>query len=151
MYLGVEYGETKTLLLEKMYVDSNESNTDDKVCEPSPKRVCHSVFADILTHDAPSRMVSSKQKAVEKELEQYLGEPKEADDADVHYYWSTKEKVFPNLFQLAKQYLTILASSAPVERLFSQAGRIITPERGKLSDENFLKLMNIRSNMHFIA
>ena len=43
-------------------------------------------------------------------------------------------------------YLSVPASSAPVERLFSIAGKVFRPERCRLTDKNFETLMFIRSN-----
>ena len=43
---------------------------------------------------------------------------------------------------------TLLPSSAPVERLFSYAGQINNPKRGRLSDLNFRNLVILKSNSH---
>ncbi len=60
-------------------------------------------------------------------------------------FWRTYEKVFPSLARLAKKYLSIQASSAAVERMFSISGHIFSLKRRRLgyiffSDLVFLKL-----------
>ncbi|CAG2247836.1 unnamed protein product [Mytilus edulis] len=47
---------------------------------------------------------------------------------------------------LAVQYLAIPATSAPVERLFSTAGKTFRPERCRLADGTFEKLMMVKCN-----
>ncbi|VDI55921.1 two pore calcium channel protein 1 [Mytilus galloprovincialis] len=48
--------------------------------------------------------------------------------------------------KLAVQYLAIPATSAPVERLFSTAGKTFRPERCRLADGTFEKLMMVKCN-----
>ncbi len=42
---------------------------------------------------------------------------------------------------LARKYLALLATSAPVERLFSKAGRIACPNRGGLKPSTIEQLL----------
>lgn len=60
--------------------------------------------------------------------------------------WKGNEKNFPNLFKLARKYLTTTATSSPVERLFSIAELTFRPDRCKLSNDTFETLMVIRHN-----
>ena len=65
------------------------------------------------------------------ELEQYLAEPAETDmDIDVLKYWAAKEKGtdkekgWPALAKMVKQYFAAPASLAGVERVFAAAGKM---------------------------
>ena len=55
---------------------------------------------------------------------------------------------YPALAKLVPLYLCIPASFAPVERLFSIAGKVFRPDRCRLKDKTFEELMFIRCNQH---
>ena len=48
------------------------------------------------------------------------------------------------------KYNTPLPSSAPVERLFSFAGHIFAPKRGKMSDKMFEGLIFLKGNSSYM-
>ena len=63
-------------------------------------------------------------------------------------FWKINAVTYPALAALAKRYLSIPASSGPVERLFSIGGKIFRPDRCRITDDKFEKLMNIKCNSH---
>jgi len=58
-------------------------------------------------------------------------------------------RTYPVVARVFIKYNTSVPSSAPVERLFSQAGLILTPRRIKLSDESFETLPLLKKNKKF--
>ena len=56
-------------------------------------------------------------------------------------------KLYPVVLNMFKRYNTVIPSSAPVERLFSTGGKIMTPYR--LTDETFEQLLILKANSHF--
>jgi len=49
------------------------------------------------------------------------------------------------------QFNTPLPSSAPIERVFSVGGAVLTKKRGRITDENFEKVMLLKCNKLFIT
>ena len=59
------------------------------------------------------------------ELEKYLADAEEPDlDIKVLDWWKAKERLWPNLAKMVKQYFAAPASSAGVERVFWAAGKM---------------------------
>ena len=58
---------------------------------------------------------------------------------------------FPGVRNTYMKYNTPTPSSAPVERLFSLGGLVLTPRRNRLSDRRFEKLLLMRFNHCFIS
>ena len=52
-----------------------------------------------------------------------------------------EQKKFEAISKIVHRYLCIPASSAPVERLFSIAGKVFCPDRCRLTDKTFKTLM----------
>lgn len=55
------------------------------------------------------------------------------------------EKIYPEVSQIAKKYLTVVVTSVPGERLFTEAGQVITKIRNRLSLglTNYLIFLNL--------
>ena len=71
------------------------------------------------------------------EMDMYLADKSREVDCLVKY---------PVVKQLFLKYNTGLPSSAPVERMFSLGGQILTPRRIRLSDDHFEMQLLLRAN-----
>ncbi|XP_045202879.2 zinc finger BED domain-containing protein 4-like [Mercenaria mercenaria] len=100
-------------------------------------------FMDNVRSPARKRHQSGKTTC---EVERYLSEPYIHRNDDSLKYWSSHSKVSPGLAEFASKYLTIPCTSAPVERLFSIAGKIFRPDRCRMNDETFHNLIMIKCN-----
>ena len=84
------------------------------------------------------------------EVDAYLDEPcLDRNDKDILNYWKLIQQKFPHMAQLACQYLALPVTSAPVERLFSVAGKNFKPDLYRLKSTLFEKLMLIKCNSVF--
>jgi hypothetical protein len=61
-------------------------------------------------------------------------------------WWRENHKVYPMLGRLAKIYLSVQAISAPSERIFSAASRMITKQRNRLDPIIAGKLLFVSRN-----
>lgn len=83
----------------------------------------------------------------ETEIAQYLATPRVSEEVSILDWWRANELTFPNLARMARDILCIMPSSVPVERLFSDAGKILRPERCCLKDNTLKMLLSIKSWM----
>ena len=60
----------------------------------------------------------------------------ENDDINLLDFWIRHSGFYPILNKLARRYLGVPATSVPVERLFSEAGELISTKRNSLLLEN---------------
>jgi KRAB domain-containing zinc finger protein len=95
------------------------------------------------------RVTSSEQQKrglCERELGYYKDEPQIEYEANPLSWWEIKQLKYPRLCRLFLQLLCIPATSAPSERVFSLASRILTIKRARLSAATASDLIFLREN-----
>jgi hypothetical protein len=85
-------------------------------------------------------------QAFDSELDSFLGFTITDPNMAPLQWWKLHYRRFPELARLARLYLSIPASSAEVERLFSASGRIITEERARLSERRSQQMLMLKKN-----
>ncbi|XP_066599993.1 uncharacterized protein [Prorops nasuta] len=65
------------------------------------------------------------------EFEQYLSQPRASNNEDILLWWKQHSIQYPIMSQIARDFLSIPATSVPSERLFSKASLIIRKHRNK--------------------
>lgn len=111
-------------------------------CEP-PTKKRRGFFSALI--DVPSQ-APTHLPSIEAEVSDYISQPCLPEAMDPLAFWREHAHKFPSLASIAPGYLSIPASSAPVERLFSIAGKVFRPERCELADSTFETLMFVRCN-----
>ncbi|MBW0565197.1 hypothetical protein O181_104912 [Austropuccinia psidii MF-1] len=109
-----------------MDIIASKSNPDDPFINNIP-----------MISMAPSKMAAKKKNS--NKLEAYLNNIHPSlEDESIMDYWKRQmvNNIFPNLGKIAHKYLAITASSASVESVFSQSGKIKSPWRGSLSSRS---------------
>lgn len=120
---------------------SESTNADEPPLEPPSKKV--KTLFDFMAEPESELHRSSSVGDIEK----YLSSPCQPMEIDPASYWKQNELEYgETLPRMAKEILSIPSSSAPVERLFSIAGKVFTPSRCRLKDSRFEQLMFIRCN-----
>jgi hypothetical protein len=77
------------------------------------------------------------------EINAYLNDPMQVRFS---VYW--KNSQFSHLKMIVKRVFSVQASSAPIERVFSQAGVIMSPRRTLMLEEVFRSLVFLHVNQH---
>ncbi len=81
----------------------------------------------------------------EREVNLYFAEPLLPRDEDPFKWWQTEKRKFKQLSRLVPKYLVVPGTSVPSERVFSQAGNVLTKKRACLNDENVCMLVCLGS------
>ena len=84
-------------------------------------------------------------EAVDIEISQYLRRPVSPRTVNPFEEWISMKPNYPHIYEMAMEYLPILATSVPSERLFSKAGQIITKQRNRLSGKHLNMLLFLSS------
>ena len=123
---------------------TNEQPTqqEEQNNEPPAKKT-KTLFSFI---DMPSQSQSDANKSTSEELDAYLQSERVSMTTNPLQFWKENESRYSSLAKIAREVLGVPSSSAAVERLFSTAGKIFSPERCRLTDNRFEQLMFIRCN-----
>ncbi|XP_022073035.2 E3 SUMO-protein ligase ZBED1-like [Acanthochromis polyacanthus] len=118
--------------------------TDVQENTPPKKKMTLGAF---FKNSAPSTPhPESEKRKIETELATYLLIPDIEPDTDPLEWWKQHQPNFPSLSLLAKKYLSIPATSAPSERVFSVGGGIVTCNRACLKPEVVDRLIFLAKN-----
>jgi hypothetical protein len=120
--------------------DSLPPQSASTTSSPPKKKRCLFLFKGAASTNTDS----------ESELQSYLDEPTLDEKSNPLHYWKANEAKYPKLAKQAQRYLAIPASSAPVERMFSVGGKILRPERARMSDRVFECAMFLKCNKRYM-
>lgn len=59
--------------------------------------------------------------------------------------WDVMKTMFPNLYDIARQKLSIISTSVPSERLFSKTGQTLSKTRNRLTGVRLSQLIFLSS------
>ena len=127
----------------------------ESVCEAAPSKVPR-LFSKYLLHRQKSTIQANKETNARNELAYYVERMKEGSEAPFTgnnplQFWKDHKAKMPKLSRLDHRVLTVPASSAPVERVFSKGGFIMRPHRARLSGSRLSTLIFLKSNLHVVA
>lgn len=89
----------------------------------------------------------------DEEIQKYLDSRHSAEERSLEPldYWIQKKDVYPLLFPVASGILCTLASTAPVERVFSASGEVTKGKRNRLSDQNLERETLLHKNKLYLS
>ena len=145
-------------------VNIEDETTEDTPVEPVPKKpknlnIRSKYLLKQLSGSSSGGSTSSvgwsPHQIAKKQMDMYLsfdhgeielnadGEPVEINPIR---FWVDNHSTMPALAKLANIVLSVPASSAPVERVFSHGGIIFRPHRRRLNDHNLSQLIFLKCN-----
>ena len=80
----------------------------------------------------------------EVQFQTYIKVQQVSNDTDPLMWWKQHQQESPDLTRMVRQYLTVLATSASPERLFSRVGLVQTDLWGGLLDTTMIDLMWVK-------
>jgi hypothetical protein len=78
------------------------------------------------------------------EVEIYLNKPRIPKEITIENYYNTNKNRFPILYNIARDYLAILATSTPSESTFSKINNIVIKSRNRLLSSTIKKLIILK-------
>lgn len=124
----------KSLLI-SAFSETENSNSMDLREDKSTENATDSFFISYAV--ARSSRRGSFEQSIEIEVSNYLMDARENFEM---------LKDYPNVKNVFFKYNTTLASSAPIERVFSQSNIIFAPRRNRILPINFEKLLFVKHN-----
>ena len=164
-YKDCYFRDPETVTIAKEIVKKELQNFDKEIdviesVEPQPhtsKKSGNETFHETMmklkrkSKSTVSNPNSNSDAAIESVIKTYIDEPCLDDDFDPLEFWKKKSEshntIEKNLSKIAVDYLTPPPTSVSVERLFSTAGDIVTPERNRFLPENAEKVLFLRENL----
>ncbi len=116
---------------------------------PSKRRKYFQFSSKAINNAAPNNNTRSPIDILLDEIKLYIVQPYTEEESSE--FWNLNQNKFPTLYKMAIKYLSIPATSAPVERLFSYSGYIMRPHRSRLTGENLYQATLIRCNFDIIS
>ena len=144
LLLDLLLSEVEALPVADIHHSSTDSEGDDQEDQgPCPAKVPR-LFAGLTRRRNRSGRSSSSTAA---EFDRYLDLCQDQDFTDDPLaFWHCHQKSLPRLFILAKQAMSVVASSAPVERVFSTGGIFLRPHRSRLTSNVLSCLVFLKCN-----
>ncbi|XP_028982326.1 zinc finger BED domain-containing protein 4-like [Diachasma alloeum] len=125
--------------MKSMGIEDSEKKKASIYKSEDPKR-----FSLWRSHDelvAKTTDEATKDEHLNDKLRQYLKEQPIPRHDDPFKHWQSLRPAFPTVYEVAMPYISIISSSVPSERIFSEAGYIKTLERNRLTGEHVNHLL----------
>jgi hypothetical protein len=134
-------------ILRKKYEEYKEhylpTPSESRTSSPTPSE------SSILNPIYKPRLFSifeQNQPRATNEVEEYLKEDNITFNQCPFNWWLNKKNKYPILAKMARIHLAIPATSTPSERLFSDAGNLLSAKRSRMNSELFQRIIFLKRN-----
>lgn len=128
-------------------IDNSAASGEVDTEAPPTKRAKSVLFSSYTPALTPC---PDKTTAVRNLVNKYLDMVKASSPLSTTDAWAVmrSDNTFRQLHSLFEKVFTTPATSAPVERVFSQSGLIMRPNRARMHDSTLSNLVYLKCNMH---
>lgn len=137
--------EEEKEILHKKYEEFKENYLptpiESRASSPTPSESSNPIYKPRLFS-----IFEQNQPKASNEVEEYLREDKISFQQCPFNWWLNKKDKYPILAKMARIYLAIPATSTPSERLFSDAGNLLSAKRSRMNSELFKRIMFLKRN-----
>ena len=113
---------------------------------PKPSTKKHMSLLDRLAGGVATEKEGESENK-KSELEEYMALKPVPMEVKLLEWWPANKERFPNIAKMAQQYLSIPATSASAERLFSLAGANFSDHRQRMTDDHLCDLLFAKINV----
>nr|CAH7714552.1 unnamed protein product [Callosobruchus chinensis] len=144
-----EYG--KNMLKEELQTISVAQSVSEEQTAPNRSQVdedSESIWAEF---DKRTSCATTSTVAVTIiTMRQYLEEKLCIRKDDPLKWWQARGLLYPQLADLVKKYLCVMATSVPSERIFSKSGQILSEKRSTIKPKRMEKILFLNANQRFL-
>lgn len=135
-------------ILYKKYEEYKENYqptpSESRASSPTPSE--SSVILNPIYKPRLFSIFENNQPRASNEVEEYLKEDKISFNQCPFNWWLNKKDKYPILAKMARIYLAIPAASTSSERLFSDAGNLLSAKRSRINSELFQHIVFLKKN-----
>jgi hypothetical protein len=147
IYLDVK-NKLYELYKEKKILEDEKKEKEKQTQESAIEDEYSNTVVNLLYTPSLLKSLDDKEIVAQDEVEEYLDMPQIGINNDPLAWWKMHSIKFPILSELSKIYLAIPATSTSSERLFSDAGNLLTNKRTRMLPELFKRMIFLKKNIN---
>ncbi|CAG9828478.1 unnamed protein product [Diabrotica balteata] len=142
----IQYINTVNARLRLLENETNDQTISDNETDSSVENSSKSIFSEY------NKQIQTKWKQTNKEethkdlypeLSLYLSAPAAKIEENPIAIWEDMKGTYPKLLGVVAEFVPLVGTSVPSERLFSKAGQIITKTRNRLEETDHVVLLGL--------
>lgn len=126
------------------YQDQLQTPLESRPVSPTPSE---QFSINITSQSSIFAIFEQNQPKVHDEVTEYLQEDIIPFNQNPFEWWANKKIKYPVLAKIARIYLVVPATSTPSERLFSDAGNLLSAKRSRMDAELFKRMIFLKKNI----